>query len=85
MAEHQLEPTSDTPSGRITFGFSPDLNAATGDALDAMLTWMQALYGLDKATALAAASPVVDLRVTQVANQAWGVHAVLPHNAIGPA
>jgi acetamidase/formamidase len=73
------------PSGRITFGFSPDLNAAMGDALDAMLTWVQALYGLDKATALAVASPVVDLRVTQVANQAWGVHAVLPHNAIGPA
>jgi acetamidase/formamidase len=74
-----------TPSGRITFGFSPDLNAAMGDALDAMLIWMQALYGLDKAAALAVASPVVDLRVTQVANQAWGVHAVLPHNAIGPA
>ena len=41
--------------------------------------------GLDKATALAVASPVVDLRVTQVANQAWGVHAVLPHDAIRPA
>jgi acetamidase/formamidase len=74
-----------TPSARITFGFSPDLNAAMGDALDAMLIWVQALYGLDKATALAVASPVVDLRVTQVANQAWGVHAVLPHDAIRPA
>jgi acetamidase/formamidase len=71
-----------TPSGRITFGFSPDLNAALGDALDAMLTWLQAIYGLDKAAALALASPAVDLRVTQVANQAWGVHAVLPHGAI---
>jgi acetamidase/formamidase len=71
-----------TPAGRITFGFSPDLNAAMGDALEAMLTWLQAFYGLDKAAALAVASPVVDLRVTQVANQAWGVHAVLPHDAI---
>ncbi|HLQ57351.1 MAG TPA: acetamidase/formamidase family protein [Streptosporangiaceae bacterium] len=71
-----------TPAGRITFGFSPDLNAAMGDALDAMLGWLQGLYHLDKAAALAVASPVVDLRVTQVANQSWGVHAVLPHGAI---
>ncbi len=73
---------AETPSGRITFGFSPDLNAAMGDALDAMLTWLQAIYGLEKAAALAVASPVVDLRVTQVANQAWGVHAILPRGAI---
>jgi acetamidase/formamidase len=71
-----------TPAARITFGFSPDLNTAMGDALDAMLTWLQLLLGVDRATALAAASPVVDLRVTQVANQTWGVHAVLPHNVM---
>jgi acetamidase/formamidase len=71
-----------TPSARITFGFSPDLNTAMGDALDAMLTWLQQLLGVDRATALAAASPSVDLRVTQVANQTWGVHAVLPHNVM---
>jgi acetamidase/formamidase len=69
---------AETPAGRITFGFDADLNAATGDALDAMVTWMQSLYRLDKATALALASTCVDLRVTQVANQTWGVHAVLP-------
>jgi acetamidase/formamidase len=73
---------AETPAGQITFGFSPDLNAATGDALDAMLTWMQASYGVAKATALALASPVLDLRVTQVANQSWGVHALLPAGAI---
>jgi acetamidase/formamidase len=73
---------AETPAGQITFGFSPDLNAAMGDALDAMLTWLQASYGVDKATALAMASPVVDLRVTQVANQSWGVHALLPAGAI---
>jgi acetamidase/formamidase len=73
---------AETPAGRITFGFSPDLNAAMGDALEAMLTWLQGLYGLDKAAALAVASPVVDLRITQVANQAWGVHALLPNGAI---
>src|ERR1700722_7720493 len=73
---------AETPAGRITFGFSPDLNAAMGDALDAMLTWLQASYGVGKATALALASPVLDLRITQVANQSWGVHALLPADAI---
>jgi acetamidase/formamidase len=73
-----------TPSGRITFGFSPDLDTAMGDALDAMVTWMQALFGLDRGTALALASPTVDLRITQVANDTWGVHAVLPHGAVHP-
>ena len=32
--------------------------------------------------ALALASVVVDLRVTQVANGTWGVHAVLPPGAV---
>jgi acetamidase/formamidase len=71
-----------TPTGKITFGFSQDLNVAMGDALDAMLVWMQSLYHLDKAAALALASPSVDLRVTQVVNDVWGVHAVLPDGAI---
>ena len=74
-----------TPTSRITFGFSPDLNEAMADALDAMLGWMQSLYGVDKSAALALASPSVDLRVTQVANQAWGVHAVLPNGVLRPA
>ena len=72
-----------TPSGRITFGFSSDLNQAAIAALNAMLAWMQRLLGLQKVEALALASVVVDLRVTQVANEVWGVHAVLPHNALG--
>ncbi|HUC59720.1 MAG TPA: acetamidase/formamidase family protein [Streptosporangiaceae bacterium] len=74
---------AETPAGWITFGFSPDLNEAMYEALAAMLTWMQRDYGLDRASALALASPVVDLRITQVANQSWGVHAVLPAGAIG--
>ena len=36
------------------------------------------LTGVGKATALALASTCVDMRITQVANQTWGVHAVLP-------
>jgi acetamidase/formamidase len=73
---------AETPTARITFGFDTDLNAASGDALDAMVTWMQTLYAVDKATALALASTVVDLRVTQVANGTWGVHAVLQNDVL---
>lgn len=71
-----------TPAGRITFGFHEDLDVAMGDALDAMVGWMERLYDLDRATALALASPTVDLRITQVANDTWGVHAVLSEGAI---
>ena len=71
-----------TPAGRITFGFSADLNDATAQALNAMVSWLQLLYTVDRATALALASPVVDLRITQIANQVWGVHAVLPDGAL---
>lgn len=75
-------PHAVTPTGRITFGFSEDLNEASAQALDAMLGWMQTSYSVDRSTALALASPVVNLRVTQVANQVWGVHAVLPNGAL---
>ena len=73
---------AEAPRGRLTFGFSPDLNTAMYDALEAMLTWMGSVYGLGKADALALASPVLDLGVTQVANESWGVHALLPWDAI---
>lgn len=66
-----------TPAGLITFGFDEDLNEASAVALDAMLEWLRRLHGLDRATALALASTTVDLRVTQVANGTWGVHALL--------
>jgi acetamidase/formamidase len=71
-----------TPSARITFGFSEDLNEAMAAALDAMLGWLRVLFDVDKPTALALASPTVDLRVTQVANQVWGVHAALPNGVL---
>jgi acetamidase/formamidase len=74
-----------TPDARIAFGFDADLNTATGDALAAMLDWLQRLLDLDRPTALAYASVLVDLHVTQVANQTWGVHAILPDRLVpGP-
>jgi acetamidase/formamidase len=74
---------AETPAGRVTFGFDADLNTATGDALDAMVSWLQLLHDLDRPTALALASTCVDLRVTQVANRTWGVHALLATGVLG--
>ncbi|OLF14731.1 acetamidase/formamidase family protein [Actinophytocola xanthii] len=71
-----------TPGGRVTFGFDADLNMAMAHALTAMVTWMQSLHDLDRGTAAALASLVVDLRITQVVNETWGVHAVLADGAI---
>lgn len=71
-----------TPAGRVTFGFSPDLNEATAQALEDMILWLQGLWSIGKSEALAMASVAVSMRVTQVANQTWGVHALLPHDAI---
>ena len=39
-------------------------------------------FGLSRKDTLALASPVVDLRVTQLVNGVRGVHAMLPHGAI---
>jgi acetamidase/formamidase len=44
---------------------------------------MQREHHLARTSALALASLLVDLRVTQVVNGVRGVHAVLPHAAIG--
>ena len=46
---------------------------------------MQREYGLGRERALALASVCVDLRVTQIVNEAKGVHAVLRHDALAPS
>lgn len=71
-----------TPEGRITFAFHENLNEAVAVALDRMVSWLMQLHDLDRANALALASVVVDLRVTQVANGTWGIHALLPEGVI---
>ena len=75
-------PRAHTPGGWITFGFDEDLNRATYAALNDMLDLMQELHDLDRREAVALASLVVDLRVTQVVNGVRGVHAVLPPGAL---
>ncbi len=71
-------PEAHTPAGFMTFGFSASLTDAMLIALEAMISRLQSHLGLDRAHAAALASVAVDLRVTQVVNQAMGVHALLP-------
>lgn len=80
---HITTPRAHTPHGWITFGLHPDLNEATMIALEAMVDLMQELYELTRHQAAGLASVVVDLHITQIVNGVRGVHAILPHSAIG--
>ncbi len=61
----------------LTFGFDEHLGRAAKIAVDGMIALMEREHGLAPAEALALASVVVDLRVTQVVNETLGVHALL--------
>jgi acetamidase/formamidase len=69
----------------ITFGFDEDLDVAAYQAVAGMLDLMKREHGLDRQDALALASVVVDLRVTQIVNGVKGVHAVLRRDAFREA
>jgi acetamidase/formamidase len=75
-------PVARTAEAWLTFGFDEDLDTAADKAVAAMIALLEREHGLTPAQALALASVVVDLRVTQVVNGAKGVHALLPHDAI---
>lgn len=75
-------PRAHTPAGWLTLGFDKNLNEATYIALGAMLDLMHELHGIARSDALALASLVIDLRVTQIANQVFGIHTLLAHDAL---
>ena len=75
-------PIAWTPGAWLTFGFDEDLDEAAALAVDGMLDLMQRELDVERVDALALASVIVDLRVTQVVNGVKGVHAVLRHDAI---
>jgi acetamidase/formamidase len=75
-------PVAWTPDAWLTFGFDEDLDEAAALAVKGMLGLMGREHGLGRRDALALASAVVDLRVTQLVNGVRGVHAVLRHDAI---
>jgi acetamidase/formamidase len=75
-------PIARIPDAWLTFGFDEDLDEAAAQAVDGMLALMGRELGLERVDALALASLVVDLRVTQIVNGVKGVHAVLRDGAI---
>lgn len=75
-------PRAKTENAWLTFGLHESLEEANYRALDEMLTLLGELYGLDRRHALALASLVVDMRVTQIVNGVQGVHAVFPFEAL---
>jgi acetamidase/formamidase len=82
---HDLElaaPIARTRDSWLAFGLGESLDEAAGNAVDSMLVLMERELGLERRDALALASLVVDLRITQVVNGVQGVHAVLRDDAI---
>jgi acetamidase/formamidase len=75
-------PIAWTPEAWLTLGFDEDLDEAAAIAIDAMLELMGREHGLERPEALALASLVVDLRITQMVNGVRGVHARLEHDAL---
>jgi acetamidase/formamidase len=76
--ELELEwPVARVDGAWITFGFDEHLGLAARIAVDGLLALMEREHDLPRAEALALASVVADLRVTQVVNETLGVHAVL--------
>jgi acetamidase/formamidase len=75
-------PIGRTANAWVAFGFDEDLDRAAEQATETMLDLMERELGLDRKHALALASVAVDLHVTQLVNQAKGVHAVLRDGAL---
>jgi acetamidase/formamidase len=78
-------PRAKTADSWITFGFDEDLDQAALKALEEMVKLMGEQYGVEPKEAVALASTIVNLRISQIVNGVKGVHAVLPHGALsGP-
>lgn len=75
-------PRAETPAGWITFGFAPDLEEATRVALAEMLDFLATRLGISRSQAMAYASLLVSLRVTQIVNGVRGVHALIAHESL---
>ena len=75
-------PVARTERAWIAFGFDEDLGAAARIAADGIVALISREHGLGADDALALASVVANLRVTQIVNGTVGVHAVLADGAI---
>jgi acetamidase/formamidase len=74
-------PVARTADAWLAFGFDEHLGRAARIAVDGMVALLGREHGMPPDEALALASVVVDLRVTQFVNETLGVHAVLRDDA----
>jgi acetamidase/formamidase len=83
LAEVALEnPVARINGAWLTLGFDEDLDEAAAQATEGMLELMGRVHGFERRDALALASVIVDLRITQLVNGVKGVHAVLRDDAL---
>jgi acetamidase/formamidase len=75
-------PRALTDEGWLTFGLHERIDEAIAIAIDEMLGLLEE-RGFARKEALALASLVVDVRITQLVNGVVGAHCVLPTDAIG--
>jgi acetamidase/formamidase len=75
-------PVARTADAWVVLGLDRDVDRAVAFALDGMLDVMHREHGVERREALALASVVVDLRVTQMVNGVRGAHAVLRDDAL---
>ncbi|HET6456665.1 MAG TPA: acetamidase/formamidase family protein [Armatimonadota bacterium] len=69
-------PIARLPGAWMTLGFHEDLTEAMFIATNGMLDLMVQKLGVSRKDAYMLASQVVDLRITQIVNPTYGVHAV---------
>jgi len=74
-------PLAETPAGWVAIGIHADLHEAAALAIEGIVAVLQRELGVGHREALALASVVVDVHVTQLVNEVVGCHAVLPRNA----
>lgn len=75
-------PVARTADAWLAFGFDRDLDVAAALATETMLDLIERELRTDREHALALASVAVDLHVTQLVNDAKGVHAILRDDAV---
>jgi acetamidase/formamidase len=75
-------PIARTADAWLAFGFDRDLDVAAELATETMLDLIEREHRTDRKHALALASVAVDLHVTQLVNDAKGVHAILRDEAV---
>lgn len=76
-------PHAMTPAGYVVIGVGEDLDSASDMAIAGALPYLQSTLGIQMAEAVAVASLVVNLRITQIANGVVGVHALIKRESLG--